>query len=172
MDSFAVIRVDTTGDLTWHLFSGALVDSFVIQKSTDALNFLQSIAAIKADSTVNGYEYIDHHLTEGLNYYRIKIITPDGNIQYSAVRVINYSKITSPTSNTVYPNPVTNGRITVKTVSNCNRIALYDVLGRFVHAENKTGTDNIFTMANLSKGVYFLRVNTDAGNFITKLVVE
>ena len=32
IDSFAAIRIDTSGDLTWHLFSGALVDSFVIQK--------------------------------------------------------------------------------------------------------------------------------------------
>ena len=172
LDSFTVVRVDTTGLLQWLLFNGSVADSFIVQKSTDASNFSQTIASIKADSTVQAYQYTDKQLVNGLNYYRIKIIQQDGHYQYSPIRNITYSKTNTPTFNAVFPNPIGSGPLYVNTVSNCNRIELYDVLGRFVRAENKTGLQNTFNVANLVKGVYILRVRTDAGSFISKVVVN
>jgi hypothetical protein len=171
LDSFTATIVDTTGLLQWDIFPGSVVDSFIIQKGTDSINFPQIIGTVKADTTVTGYQFTDKNLSLGFNYYRLKIITEQGNVQYSPVRNINYTK-SNPIVNGIYPNPVSTGRIHVNTATNCNRIALYDVLGRLVKAENKTGTANEFSVANLAKGVYLLKAFTDAGTINTKIVVD
>ena len=72
----------------------------------------------------------------------------------------------------VYPNPISDGQLHVNTVNNCNRIELYDILGRFLHAEVKTGTINTFSLPVISPGTYLLRVYTDSGNLLFKVLVR
>ena len=171
LDSFTAKRVDTSGLLQWDIFPGSVVDSFIIQKGIDTSNFPQTIGALKADTAITGYQFTDKNLLQGLNYYRLKIITEHGNYQYSPVRSINYVK-NSPVINGIYPNPVSTGRVYVNTATNCTRIALYDVLGRLVKVETKSGTVNDFSVGNLAKGIYLLKVFTDSATIDSKIVVE
>jgi hypothetical protein len=97
-------------------------------------------------------------------------VTPTGNIQYSPVRVITY--VVNTPNLGVFPNPVRNGRLFVNTSTECNRIQLYDVLGRFIRSEEKTGMQNTFSVVNLSKGVYILKIFTASGNTVVKILVE
>ena len=83
---------------------------------------------------------------------------------------INYSKNNFKLG--LYPNPVTKGTLNIITSSNCNEIELYDVLGRLIKAENENGLQNKLSTTDLTKGVYFIRVFTSAGNSIHKIVVE
>lgn len=171
LDSFTANRIDTTGLLQWHIIPGSMVDSFIIQKGNDSISFPQIVGTIKADSSINGYQFSDKILAIGNNYYRLKIITDKGNFQYSPVRNIIYTK-SNPAIVGIYPNPVSTGRIHVNTPGNCTRIELYDVLGRLVKVENKSGTVNEFSVANLAKGVYLIKIFTDSGTINNKIVVD
>ncbi|MFI5156854.1 MAG: T9SS type A sorting domain-containing protein, partial [Chitinophagales bacterium] len=170
VDSFTAKLVDTTGFLQWKIFPGSLVDSFVIEKGTDGSNFTELIGSVKAIGNITDYQFTDLHLHEGLNYYRVRLVTPDGNIQYSPIRTIAYVKNNIVTG--VFPNPVTNGKLNVNTTNNCRHIDLYDVLGRFIKGEDKTGVQNTFSFANLARGVYLLKIYTNNGNSIFKILVE
>jgi hypothetical protein len=169
-DSFAVTRVDTTGLLNWKVFPGSAVDSFVIEKGIDPSHFNEVIGSLKGISNVTDYQFVDLHLIQGLNYYRIRIVTPSGNIQYSPVRVITY--VVNTANLGVFPNPVRNGQLFVNTSTDCSRIQLYDVLSRFIRSEEKTGMQNTFSVVNLSKGVYILKIFTASGNSVVKILVE
>jgi type IX secretion system substrate protein len=169
-DSFSVTRVDTTGLLQWKLFAGSAVDSFIIEKGSDPSHFTEMIGSLKGISNITDYQFVDLHLNQGLNYYRIKIVTPSGNFQYSPVRVITYV-INTPTLG-VFPNPVRNGQLFVNTGTECNRIQLFDILGSLIRSEEKTGLQNTFSVANLSKGVYILKIFTVSGNTVVKILVE
>lgn len=170
VDSFTAKLVDTTGLLQWKLFSGSAVDSFVIEKSRDGSNFSTQIGSVQANGNITDYQFIDLHLVEGLNYYRIRLTTPDGNIQYSPIRVIAYVKNNLVAG--VFPNPVRNGKLNVNTTSNCKHIDLYDVLGRLIKGEDKSGLQNTFSVANLAKGVYLLKIYTNNSNSVVKILVD
>lgn len=98
--------------------------------------------------------------------------------------VLNYSQATGINDNsgiqeiTVYPNPATdnvNVAITVEEAQTINAV-VYDMTGKMVYADqfNHNGGEQIFSFSvnNLSKGIYFLNLNTNSGKMIQKLVVE
>jgi hypothetical protein len=170
LDSFSATRMDTTGLLQWKLFPGSVVDSFVIEKGSDPTHFNEIIGSVHGISNVTDYQFVDLHLHQGLNYYRIRIVTPSGNIQYSPVRVITYV-INIPNLG-VFPNPVRNGLLFVNTSTDCTGLQLFDVLGSLIRSEEKTGSQNTFSVANISKGVYILKIFTVSGNSVVKILVE
>ncbi len=170
VDSFTARLVDTTGVLQWKIFPGSAVDSFVVEKGVDGTHFTEEIVFVKAIGNITDYQFIDLHLYQGLNYYRVRLITPDGNIQFSPIRTIAYVKNNLVAG--VFPNPVTNGKLNVNTTSNCKHVDLYDVLGRFIKGEDKSGLQNTFSVANLARGVYLLKIYTNNGNSIVKILVE
>ncbi|MFI5152189.1 MAG: S8 family serine peptidase [Chitinophagales bacterium] len=169
LDSFTAKKVNLTGLLQWIVFAGSAIDSFIIQRSSDAANFVD-IGSVQADSNLAAYQFTDSNLLVGLNYYRLKIVVPGGNYQYSPLRTI--ANVPNNPVTGIYPNPIHNGLLTVNTTSNCNRIELYDVLGRFIRGEDKSGQQNTFSMVNLAQGVYALKIFTDSGNLVTKIVVK
>ena len=169
LDSFSAKKVNQNGLLQWIVFSGSAIDSFIIQRSSDATNFVD-IGSVQSANNLTAYSFTDSNLLVGLNYYRLKIVVPGGNYQYSPLRTI--ANVPNNPVIGIYPNPIHNGLLTVNTTANCSRIELYDVLGRFVRGEDKSGQQNTFPMVNLAQGVYALKIFTDAGNLVTKIVVR
>ena len=172
LKTFIATKIDTTGLLQWSLSKEFTIDSFIIEKSLDSINFspIGTVKAIVDTSSFSLYQFTDSLLLSGINYYRLRILNADGTYQYSGMVSINFSK--NNFTIRIYPNPVTNGILFVNTSSNCNRIILYDVLGRLVKAENKSGLQNNISTTKLAKGVYIIRISTDTGDFIQKIVVE
>ena len=71
----------------------------------------------------------------------------------------------------VYPNPVTNGRLSIETNANATKaIAIYDVLGKQVLGT--VTNENTIDVSTLQAGIYVIKI-TEAGKTATqKLVVE
>jgi hypothetical protein len=173
LQTFTATLQDTSGLLQWSTLHEINIDSFIVQKSSDSINF-SSIGIVLANgdtSSVSNYQFIDNDLLKGMNYYRLKIINEDGSFQYSPVRSIDF--IQNPQGLAIYPNPIPPGNILhINTASNCNSLQLSDVIGRIIKIQNTSGFQNTLTMDNLSRGVYMLVLFTDSGKKVAKIIVE
>jgi hypothetical protein len=69
----------------------------------------------------------------------------------------------------MYPNPVSNGKLYISSVSNLEKeVAIYNTLGQEV-LQSKTNNQAI-NVSNLSKGTYFVKI-TEAGITVTKKLI-
>jgi hypothetical protein len=120
---------------------------------------------------VNDYSYTDATLRSGSNYYRLKIVAADGHFIYSPVRVINDS--TGGLMITVYPNPIQrDGLLYISSSANCESIRLADASGRIILSTIAHGLYNTLSPGLLTKGIYFVQVDTDAGRKVVKVFVK
>lgn len=69
----------------------------------------------------------------------------------------------------IYPNPA-NDVVRIKCNSNLKSIQLYDVQGRLLLTQLVDSMESLLNISNKSKGIYFLRIVSDKGSKIEKLV--
>ncbi|WP_055442697.1 T9SS type A sorting domain-containing protein [Lacinutrix himadriensis] len=71
----------------------------------------------------------------------------------------------------VYPNPVTNGTVNIKTSNNeAVNVSIFDVLGKQVLAKNVT--NQTLNVSNLNAGVYILKLSQNGNSTTKKLVIN
>lgn len=72
----------------------------------------------------------------------------------------------------IYPNPV-GAVLHIESVDAIHSIALFDCNGRTIHIEAMTDKNKTSVLVeNLQKGIYFLKISTDSGTVIKKIVKE
>ncbi len=102
--------------------------------------------------------------------YNYPIITNDAETLFEALSVVN------PVSDsliTVYPNPVKDiVNITVKADSTIKTIELYDVQGRLLQTQLVNNVTSELNLSSRANGMYFVRINTDKGSKVEKLIKE
>ncbi|MES2747315.1 MAG: T9SS type A sorting domain-containing protein, partial [Bacteroidota bacterium] len=69
----------------------------------------------------------------------------------------------------VYPNP-TASIINIKSNFNIKSIQLYDVQGRLLQTTMENTTNTIIDISQKSNGVYFLKITTDKGSKVEKII--
>ena len=170
--SFTAAKSGSTALLQWSTMGEAATSRYVIQKSTDGTSFfaIDSVKAVGDSTEVNNYRYTDYHLLNGVNYYRLKMVATDETFKYSPIRSVNDTLNNLVIS--VYPNPVQSGLLYISTSANCESILLMDVSGRSVMQATGQGFLNVLPLGRLAKGIYFVRVKTDAGSQVKKVLVE
>lgn len=72
----------------------------------------------------------------------------------------------------IFPNP-TNGQLTIES-KNIKSIVLFDIAGKILMTENWSQTSNVrnINISNVNTGIYFLKVSTDNGSLVRKLILE
>jgi hypothetical protein len=167
--SFTANKVnDYQALLQWNILSGTSTRIFYIQKSRDSISFT-NIDSVNCIAGTTAYQYTDS-LFNGVNYYRLLIIDSSGNYQFSNIESV--SKDDSVSTIMVYPNPVINRSVYVKTPDNCRYIQLCDQLGRMILTENVTGVYNEFYLPGLASGIYFVIVQTDSQRKVVKVFIQ
>jgi len=163
--------------LQWQTANEINVSHFNIQRSTNGTEFTTIGKTNAMGNGNNSYNYTDNDAVSvipplgvrGL-YYRLQNIDKDGSYTYSKIENIQL-----PTFNTqlsIYPNPTRN---IVNVVSkNIQQINIIDFTGRILIQQNFNNANNVkLNIANLSKGIYLLKVVDIKGNVQTKkLIVE
>lgn len=139
-------------------------DKFIIQRSTDGINF-QNLAEVKGSGNSikkNSYEYEDlSSSADNIIYYRLKQVDMDGTATISKVVMVNNKKTTGTI--TAFPNPITssNNTIQLKGIPSkdvtYNNIRLTDMNGRKV-SFRITGANAIEPESSLVPGIYILWV--------------
>ena len=72
----------------------------------------------------------------------------------------------------MYPNPVTNGEFTIRTLNNSNKnVQIFDLLGKLVYSKVITASERV-QVSNLNEGIYILKVEEEGKTATRKLVIE
>ncbi len=169
---FTVTKNNTTALLHWTTLQETNTDHFVIERSTDGINYvvIGTLGASGNTTIATKYQFTDNQIATGINYYRIKTIDKDAKFSLSPVRSIN--NINNDFTISMLPNPVSKGVVYINTSVNCQRIEVRDATGRLIKTTIAKGTQNQLPVQQLSKGMYFVTIVTDSGSKIDKLFVE
>ncbi|MFZ4057169.1 MAG: reprolysin-like metallopeptidase [Ferruginibacter sp.] len=168
---------NTTSMLNWRV-NEYNNHHYEIERSIDGIHF-KTIGQINAASTGNGmltqYVFADLKPTLGRNFYRIKQVDIDGRFSYSAIINLVFDKVKTAWS--VYPNPAKDVLNVYSNDDNRNvQLQLIDASGKLMYSSEKRniarGQLLNITTGNLASGVYSLRISSDAGVRIEKVIKQ
>lgn len=157
-------KQDKKVQLDWATASEINSDYFLVQRSSDAINFTTELGKLTAAGnsiSVKNYSIADAQPLKGWGYYRIKQVDKDGHVTYSNVAAINFDKTGDIVI--IYPNP-TKDKLTIEytsTKAGNIQLQVLDSKGSLIINNNANvivgRNTNILNVSSLSKGVYVLR---------------
>ena len=71
----------------------------------------------------------------------------------------------------IYPNP-SNGSMSINSSLIIKTISITDIMGKEVHTSNPNSFNKKLTLNNISKGMYFVKIETQSGNNINRIIIE
>ncbi|MEI7978717.1 MAG: T9SS type A sorting domain-containing protein [Bacteroidota bacterium] len=175
--------VNADAILNWNTASEINANSFVVERSIDGVNFegLGKVKAAGNSSSLKSYKYADVNALALVNkfsvvYYRLKMVDNDGSFEYSKTIEVKTDADTKE-SVKVNPNPFTNElTVSIETlVDSKATLEVVDINGRVTLTQNVnvtkgTSAINVDGIEKLKQGVYFVRVSTDLGTQVFKLI--
>ena len=172
LGTFTVTKNNSTGLLQWTTLQETDIDKFIIEKSTNGVNFttIGEVPAVGNSTTTQQYQFTDTDLVDGTNYYRLRIVDINEFYSFSPIRKINGNGNDFTIS--IHPNPVTQGALYISTPVNTNRIELRDVTGRLIISKKVQGTQHTLNVRHVAKGTYLLTIITDLGKKVEKIIID
>jgi hypothetical protein len=175
--------VNADAILNWNTASEINANSFIVERSIDGVNFegLGKVKAAGNSSSLKSYKYADANALALVNkfsvvYYRLKMVDNDGSFEYSKTIEVKTDADTKE-SVKVNPNPFTNElTVSIETlVDSKATLEVVDINGRVTLTQNVnvtkgTSAINVDGIEKLKQGVYFVRVSTDLGTQVFKLI--
>jgi Secretion system C-terminal sorting domain len=173
LTNFSATWNNNTTILSWTTAQEFNSDKFIVEKSSDAVNWqvLSMVTAAGNSNTASNYRTTDAQ-PFAISYYRLKQVDINGTYEYSKVlRMANKAK--GNFSIRVFPNPVTN-TATITTTSAENKtvyIKVYSNNGMLVKEiirQLNAGTNNIDipSVNVLTNGFYTVTMNDNENNKI------
>ncbi|MBC8046636.1 MAG: hypothetical protein H7Y00_07560, partial [Fimbriimonadaceae bacterium] len=109
---FTATQIDKAIELNWATVSETDNDYFVIEKSDDGFNSwiidaIGELNAIGNTTAITNYAFTDDAPKAGINYYRLKQVDINGNIDYSKIISVLYTN-GAEEDVLIYPNPASN----------------------------------------------------------------
>lgn len=162
--------------LNWATAMEQNSDHFEIERSADGRNFVAFGtvgAAGESNSRIN-YSWNDESPFANANYYRIKVVSRDGSVQYSNVVLVRLNVATMQVQ--LYPNPTNdNSKLQLQSpVSGRVKISVYNAMGQVVLQQNGrmvAGTSIIdLNLGRQAAGTYMVLVQTDTETKTVQLV--
>ncbi|MCF0206338.1 MAG: T9SS type A sorting domain-containing protein, partial [Bacteroidales bacterium] len=168
LTSFTATCNNSSVDIEWVTASEKNNDYFALERSNDAVNFVEiaRIAGAGNSLTENTYNYTDYQIFGGDCYYRLIQVDFDGSSTASNIIAVNCVEEAGEPTISVYPNPFDEEFTLVLQNFNNNdaTIEVYDILGRLVMTEKATSTLNEYEttvqLNNIPTGTYTVRVST------------
>ena len=152
----------------WATASEKNNDYFSLERSDDAINFVEIARIAGAGNSIErlDYSYTDFGVHGGDNYYRLVQVDYDGTRTVSEIVVTICEEAVEEPVVIAYPNPF-DGDLTVELENFGNRparIDVVDVLGRVVYTEEVGAPQNNYQMvlhlSDLPKATYMVHVAT------------
>jgi hypothetical protein len=170
-----------TAGLKWITVDEVSTDKFILQRSTDGINYddIASKVAVGQARSTTEYQLTDNIQSlwqSSVVYYRIKAIDIDGKYSYSNVVPVKLAKTGSVLL--VWPNPfVSDIRISYTAAANTSlNVRVIDNAGRIVSQSNYNVSRGLNQLSvsgveALSPGVYIIRITDKNTNesFVQKL---
>lgn len=171
LTSFTATRRNNTGLLQWQTSQELNSKSFTIEKSTDGTLYIPigTVEAAGNSQAIINYQFTDPVLANGNNHYRLRMNDIDGRSGHSDIRIIQAENTSFNLQ--VFPNPVSNGVLYIRSTSDISRIELTDVSGRLVLQQNTRGQQQSLSLRAYVKGTYLLSVYTAGSKKIQRIVI-
>lgn len=154
------------------MMAEAKAGTFILERSNNAKTF-SSIAEIPVMNNQRSYSYWDNDPFLGINYYRLKMIEPNGSFTYS--EVVNATvKSKGAFYVEAYPNPASES-VTVKAsgVQGANaEIMIMDVTGKLIRKVQMNGSLETINISNLASGVYLIKYTDDLHSETVRVTKE
>jgi len=157
--------INNIGQLSWNARRQKNICMYQLEKSTDGQHFtyVTSMAS-------NYYNYVaqDRVLMEGINYYRLKIISKDGNFYFSNVTILDTRSVNKAV--TILPTVVSD-KLHVWMTDNTiiSSAVITDAAGKKQQESAAiSNTINLadIDMASLNPGYYAVKLTTSKGQII------
>ncbi len=168
-----VVKNNNSAMLTWGTATENNNAGFYIERSNDgksfsSIGYVSSKAAGGNSTEALEYGFNDERPLAGVNYYRLKQASTDGNMLYSTIVNVAFE---GSQNVKIYPNPAID-RITVEADA-VKTISLYNMMGQAVNAPIQYGSSshNVIT-SGLAKGSYSVRILTGNGVMTQKLILQ
>ena len=169
-------------DLRWTTASEISVSHFVVEKSTDGVNFSDAgiVFAYGNATDKTNYSFSDNvsALQSGIIYYRLRSVDIDGKGQYSETRIIRISK---KTDNNItiqaYPNPVINELWVTIPSSWQNKKVVYEMFNangqatKKIEAASSNQTETL-NVNSLAPGFYIVRITCNGETAQQKIIKQ
>lgn len=169
---FTATKQGNTALLKWQTLQEFNTSHFIIQRSTDGVNFstLNTVAAAGNSSVVKNYQFTDQLPLNGKDYYRIAQVDKDGKFTYSPARTLDFllNNIVRIT-----PNPAKDKiAVTVAGNNESLKMIIMDATGKQVARYDIKGQYAQFNLPNLAAGMYYVRISGKTVNHTQKLVIQ
>lgn len=158
-------------ELKWTTASEINLSHFVVERSTDGINFSDAGIVFAFGNTTDkmNYSFPDMitELQATIIYYRLRSEDKDGSAKYSDTRIIRINKQTgNKITIMIYPNPVTNELRITNPASWQNEQVVYELFSAngIVVKRSVTGNSSqteTINVSNLSPGFYILRATSN-----------
>ena len=163
--------------IDWKIASQQQVSHFVVQTSTDGINFKSLQRVFASDSVGYDYHILDVSPSLGYNYYRLVVYGDDGSTKYSETKLVKIGNTISDKIS-LFPNPA----------SSVFNLGLPEISSKSVLVSIKSIAGNTLSSAKLSlitgqsiypisikklsKGVYIVEVVGSGFSKSMKLIIN
>ncbi len=166
LNSFNATGLKNVVNLNWSAICSENSCNFIVERSTDGVNFSE-ISNTNANSKGN-YFSADRNLPNATTiYYRLKIVSANGKVEYSTIQKVQLKDIKLSVS----PNPTSN-EILVNATSNIAAVNVFDLAGKSFYSIQNNNTNSIrISVANLPEGTYVVKTTTVDGETVSNKIV-
>lgn len=167
-----------TNELEWTVTNESL-QKYEIERSASATGFVK-VGDVPAGGAlgVRQYSWTDNAPLQGANFYRLRLIHPDGSATYSSV--INLTRGTGVPMVAVFPTPVKDRKLNLQ-LSNLEKgnyaVTIFNAGGQMLynttigHAGGSS-TELLQLPATITSGMYHLQVRKEGQVFNQNIVVQ
>lgn len=162
--------------LNWKVSSEINVEAYLIERSIDGklYNEIGEVAALNYADGILNYSFEDQCAANGLQYYRLKVKDFDGAVRYSNVVSAQYNGL--PCSKfSIYPNPVNNGFVNVRTNGEANNasVNIFNMAGQVVFTQKGlVGEQRIELPYNIQSGLYIVEIAESGQSFKERILIQ
>jgi hypothetical protein len=163
--SFSAQKNGNTALLNWTTANEQNTNSFIIQHSTDGINWTQvgSEKAAVNNSGESNYSFVHTSPENGYNFYRILQIDRDGRSSYSKTASVYFGDNAARLN--IFPNPVVTGQLNV-VMPKAAQIRIFNGEGKLVLKKQLTKGVQTIDVSKLAKGTYSIQAEEESKTFI------
>jgi hypothetical protein len=122
-------------------------------------------------------DYVDEGLEYNTEYcYTVTAVLGDTESEHSnkvCVKTLGEGVEEIETSLHIYPNPVNDKLyIETQTLTQTLNIEIYDIYGRCQQLSAVSSQSSVIDLSNLKSGIYFVKINTEEGNIVKRIIKQ
>ncbi len=169
-------QINTGVQVDWFSYTETNVDHYEVEKSTngDTYSVIGKVPGAGNSTSRKDYSWKDPVSTDGIFFYRVKVVDIDGRINYSPMTRINVTQ-PSVAGLVLFPNPVMDKKLTVQAgflPAGQYKVVAFDQSGSPVYQQSFDHNGGSFTQfiqlpSSVKLGIYTV---TLSGGQDTKLV--